>query len=56
MGLDTSVGGAGSDADTGINEGLCAREKPGFNGPAFSAAADVATFGKEKGGVIVSAD
>jgi hypothetical protein len=55
-GLDASVGSVGSDTDTGINEGPCAREKPGFNGPALSAAAGVAIFGKEKGVVITSAD
>jgi hypothetical protein len=55
-GLDASVGGAGSDTDIGINEGLGAREKPGFNGSALSAAAGFITFGKEKGAVEASAD
>lgn len=54
-GLDASAESVGSDTDTGINE-LCAREKPGFSGPALSAAAGVAAFGKEKGVVIASAD
>jgi hypothetical protein len=53
-GLGASVRGAGSD--TGINEGLCARENPDFNGSALSAAADLANFGKAKGVVVASAD
>jgi hypothetical protein len=52
--LDASVRGAGSD--TGINEGLCARENPDFNGSALPTAAEVATFGKAKGVVTASAD
>jgi hypothetical protein len=55
-GLDALVGSVGSDTDTGINVGLCARGKLGFNGPGLSTAADVATFGKEKGVFIASAD
>lgn len=55
-GLDASVGSPGSDTDTGTIEGPCAREKPGFNGPALSAAASVAIFGKEKGVAIASVD
>jgi IMP dehydrogenase/GMP reductase len=54
-GLDASAESAGSDTDTGINEGLCAREKPGLNAPVLSAAA-VAAFEKEKGVVIASSD
>lgn len=55
-GLGASVGGAGSDTDTGINEGLGAREKPGFNGSTLSSAAAFVDFGKEKGPVEASAD
>lgn len=55
-GLDASVGGAGFDTDTGVNEGLSARKKPGFNGLAFSAATGAAAFGKVKGVIIASAD
>jgi hypothetical protein len=54
--LGASVGGAGSDTDTGINEGLGARENPGFNGSTLSAAAGFVNFGKEKGAVEASAD
>lgn len=55
-GLDASAESEGSDTDTGINEGLSAREKPGLNSPALSAAAGVAAFGNEKEVVIASAD
>jgi hypothetical protein len=55
-GLGASVGGTASDTDTGINEGLGARENPGFNGSTLSPAAGFVTFGKENGAVIVSAD
>jgi len=55
-GLGPSVGGAGSDTVTGINEGLGARENPGFNGSTLSAAAGFPNFGKEKGAVEASAD
>jgi hypothetical protein len=54
--LGASVGGAGSDTDTGINEGLGARENPGFNGSTLSAAAGFVNFGKEKGAVEASGD
>ncbi len=55
-GLGASVGGAGSGTDTGINEGLGARDNPGFTGSTLSPAAGFVTFGKENGAVIVSAD
>jgi hypothetical protein len=55
-GLGASVGGAASDTDTGINEGLGARENPGFNGSTLSVAAGFVNFGKEKGAVEASAD
>jgi hypothetical protein len=55
-GLGALVGGAGSDTDTGINEGLGASEKPGFNGSTLSAAAGFVTFGKENGAFEGSAD
>jgi hypothetical protein len=45
-GLGGPVGGAGSDTDTGINEGLGVREKPAT----LSVAAALVAFGKEKGG------
>jgi hypothetical protein len=54
--LGASVGGADSDTDIGMNEGLGAREKPGFNGSTLSAAVDFVAFGKEKGAVEASAD
>ena len=53
--LGASVGCADSDTDTGINEGLGAREKPGFNGPTLSTATGFVTFEKEKGAVEGSA-
>lgn len=55
-GLGASFGGAGPDTDTGINEGLGAREKPGFDGPALSVVAGFVTFGKEKRAVEASTD
>jgi hypothetical protein len=55
-GLGPSVGGAGFDTDTGINEGLGARKNPGFNGSTLSAAAGFANFWKEKGAVEASTD
>ena len=55
-GLGALVGGAGSDTDTGINEGLCAREKPGFNDSTLSVAVGFVGFGKEKGAVGGSTD
>ena len=55
-GLGASVGGAGSNTDIGFNEGLGAREKPGFNGSTPSDAAGFVTFGKEKRAVEASAD
>jgi len=53
--LGASAGSAGSDTEAGINEGLCAREKPGFKGSTLSAAAGFVTFGKN-GAVIASTD
>jgi len=55
-GLGASVGGAGSDTDTGIKEALGAREKPGFNDSTLSAAAGFVTFENKKGAVETSAD
>ena len=50
--LDGSVGSADPD---GVNKGLCANDKDGFEGSALFDGANVATFGNEEA-VVVSAD
>lgn len=55
-GLGASIGGVGPDTDAGINEGLDAREKPGFDGPTLSVVAGFVAFGKEKRAVEASTD
>jgi len=55
-GFGASVGGVGSDPDTGISEGLGAREKPDFSGSTLSAATGFVTFEKDEGAVEASAD
>jgi len=52
--LDCSVGGASPDAGVGVNKGLCANDKPGFEESTLSDGADVATF--VNGAVVVSVD
>jgi hypothetical protein len=55
VGSDGSVGSTSPDAGVDVNIGLCANDRPGFEGSTLSAGVNVATFGTEEG-IVVSAN